>query len=226
MTGLVLKLSYNNIGETPVIGGITGSFFFIENNIVVTANHVLNKKDFTPNEGFKYCQFWLLIEPNIVIEVSLEKLIEFPDIDSTIIKLEEKYQIPVRTISNTSIEVGKYCFNEGFIGGQMPRIMANWNDEKLVITGCYYNNTKALGEGFVKSIKVMTVNAADIKMENVLGIETSYGGIQGMSGGPLIDRITNQIVGLMSIGYPEDVQIKQSLFAIEIQQLIERLNVA
>ena len=226
MTGLILKLSYNNVGEEHLTGGICGSFFFIESSIVVTANHVLNTKDFKPNEGFKYCQFWLLIEPDIIIEVSSNDLIEFPDIDSTVIKLKKTYEIPIRTISIIPIEAGRHCFNEGFIGGQMPGIIANWSDEKLIITECHYNITRALGEGFVESVKVITVNSADIKMECVNVLETSYGGIQGMSGGPLIDRLTNDIIGLMPMGLPQDVQVKQTLFAIAVKHVTEKLNFA
>lgn len=224
MTGIVLKLSYNNIGETPVTGGICGSFFFYQKNVVATANHVLNTKDFKPNDGFTKCQYWLLIQPDIVIELKKSDLIEFPEIDTTIIKLEKDYNVLLRQISMTNNEAGNPCYNEGFIGGQMPGIIANWESDKLIITGCSYNNTRAIRDGFIKSIKTIDVNAADIKMQGVKGIETSYGGIQGMSGGPLINKSTNEIIGLMSIGLPADVQVKQTLFAVSITHLIDKIN--
>lgn len=49
------------IGETPVTGGICGCFFFVDKTTVATANHVLNKRDFKPNDGFANFQFWLLL---------------------------------------------------------------------------------------------------------------------------------------------------------------------
>jgi hypothetical protein len=69
----------------------------------------------------------------------------------------------------------------------------------------------------------MNINAADIKMSNVNGLETSYGGTQGMSGGPLINSQTDEIIGLMSIGLPANVQIKQSLFAVAIDEINKKL---
>lgn len=70
----------------------------------------------------------------------------------------------------------------------------------------------------------MTVSATDIKMTNVKGFETSYGGIIGMSGGPLINKQTDEIIGLMSIGLPADIQVKQSLFAVSIDEIKEKIK--
>lgn len=224
MTGLILKLSYNQTGETPLTGGICGSFFFIKSNLVVTANHVLNKKSFKPNDGFRYSQFWLIVQQKIIIELSRDDLIDFPEIDTTIINLHNKYDVNVRRLSTSPIQIGQSCYNEGFIGGQMPGVNATWGSDSLIITSCNYNNTEVVGDGYVKSKKRMTVSAADINMENVNGVETSYGGTVGMSGGPLINKDTNEIFGLMSIGLPADNQIKKSLFAISTDEIKKKIQ--
>ena len=153
----------------------------------------------------------------------MDDLIEHPDIDTTFINLEEEYPIYIRPFSTKKIEAGLFCRNEGFIGGQMPGIVVNWSDSGLVISSCEYNTTIANGEGYIKSKKIMTVNAVDIKIENVNGLETSYGGTQGMSGGPLINTQTDEIIGLMSIGLPADVQIKHSLFAVAIDEINKKI---
>ena len=87
MTGLILKLSYNHIGESPLTGGICGSFFFVKSNLTITANHVLNKKDFKPNSGFQFCQFWLIVQPDVIVEIKKDNLIEYPEIDTTFVSL-------------------------------------------------------------------------------------------------------------------------------------------
>ena len=74
MTGLILKLSYNYVGDSNVVGGICGSFFFLQADKAITANHVLNRPNFKPNEGFALCQFWLIIQPNYIIELKAENL--------------------------------------------------------------------------------------------------------------------------------------------------------
>lgn len=227
MTGLILKLSYNQVGETPVTGGICGSFFFVKPNMAVTANHVLNRTNFKPNDGFEKCQFWLIIQPDIIIELGAEDLFDFPETDTTLIRFSQNYQIPIRKMSSTVIEEGLICFNEGFVGGQMPGLDANWNPNGLLIKSCSYNRTVSNGNGFIKSKKILTVKATDINMTNVLGFETSYAGIIGMSGGPLINKQTNEIIGLMSMGLPADVVIKHSLFAVSIDEIKEKIeNVA
>lgn len=219
MTGLILKLSYNQTGESPLTGGICGSFFFIKSNIIVTANHVLSKKSFKPNDGFSYCQFWLIVQQKIILELNRDDLIDYPEIDTTIIHIQKNYDVDVRKLSTSPIQIGQRCFNEGFIGGQMPGINATWGNDGLIITSCHYNGTDVVGDGYVKSKKIMTVSAADINMKNINGLETSYGGNVGMSGGPLINKDTNEIFGLMSIGLPANNQIKKSLFAISTEEI-------
>ncbi len=224
MTGLILKLSYNDIGEPTLTGGICGSFFVVESNLAITANHVLNKKDFKPNNGFLYCQFWLIVQPDFILEIHHDSLIEFPEIDTTFVRLDKVFNLGIRKLSYSDIQVGRTCFNEGFVAGKMPSVKADWEDNELRITSCTNNGTEAIGQGYVKSNKVMHINTADIKMINVKGLETSYGGNKGMSGGPLIDEETNEIIGLMSIGLPANVQNKVSLFAISIEEIKVRMK--
>ena len=224
MTGLVLKLSYNYIGETPVTGGICGSFFFIRPDLAVTANHVLNSTILKPNIGYSICQFWLIVQPNIIIELKSVDLIEHPEIDTTFIKLKENFSIPIKVMSQIDIDLGKECINEGFAGGKMPDLNAIWGQAGLIISSCNYNGTTANGDGFIKSKKIMNISAADIKITGVKGLETSYGGVVGMSGGPLINKQTNEIVGIMSIGLPQDVAVKQSIFAISIDELKDKIK--
>jgi len=227
MTGLILKLSFNNIGENTVEGGICGSFFFIKPDLVVTAQHVLNTNTFIPNSGFNNCQVWLIIEPDIIIELKLKQIIEHPEIDTTLIQLTKDYSIKIRKASSTLIYDGHECFNEGFVGGKMPTLNIGWTSIGLKITSCIYNNTITIGQGYIKSKLKMTVNATDIKMNNVSGFATSYGGVVGMSGGPLLSKETDEILGLMSMGLPVDKELKDSLFAVAIEEINSRIkNVA
>jgi len=227
MTGLILKLSFNDIGEENVEGGICGSFFFISSSLAVTAQHVLNTNTFKPNTGFRNCQVWLIVQPDIVIELKLNNVIQHPEIDTTIVKLEKDYPIKVRKLSSTTIEAGNECINEGFIGGKMPALNASWTSSGLQITSCSYNGTVANGEGHIKSKHIMTINAQDIKMTDVVGLATSYGGVIGMSGGPLVCKQTDEILGLMSMGLPADKEVKDSLFAVSIEEINKKIkNVA
>lgn len=225
MTGLILKFSYNGIGGTQVKGGICGSFFFIQKDLAVTANHVLSTNNFKPNKGFKKCQYWLLVQPDIVIELNKADLIDYPEIDTTIIPLHNNYSIEVRETSIDEVDVGLECMNEGFIGGKMPKLEVSWAKKGLQIKSCSYDGTESNGYGEIRSIRILTVNnAIDIKMNGVQGLETSYGGVVGMSGGPLINTETDEIIGLMSIGLPADVPVKKTLFAVAIKEVMAKVE--
>lgn len=225
MTGLILKLSYNEI-NSDVVGGICGSCFFVDRERILTAYHVLNKKEFVPNIGYLYCQFWVLIEPNIIIEIDKNQLFEYPEIDTVLVKMENenKINIKYRNISTENIEANELCFNEGFISGDMPNINANWTGNKLNISNFNYNNKDILGHGHIKSLAPLSINAPDVKLNNIKTFETSYGGRVGMSGGPLILKKSNEIIGLMSFGYPHTSMEKEFLYAIHIDEIISRIE--
>lgn len=224
MTGLILKLSFNNIGEGTVEGGICGSFFFISSNLAVTAQHVLNTNTFKPNIGFSNCQVWLIVQPDIIIELKLNNLIQHPEIDTTLVRLEKNYPIKVRKLSSTKVEIGNECINEGFNAGKIPSLNSSWTSSGLQIISCSYSETIANGQGYIKSNLIMTVNAQDIKMSDVVGLATSYGGVIGMSGGPLVCKQTDEILGLMSMGLPADKEVKDSLFAVSIEEINKKIK--
>lgn len=224
MTGLILKLSYNQVGLNDVVGGVCGSCFFIDKKRILTANHVLNKKIFVPNIEYQHCQVWLIIEPNIIIEIDEKNILEYPEIDTTLVELENERNIDFKNISKCNFKENEFCFNEGFISGSMPDIQAAWGLEKLIISSCTYNKINIIGDGYIKSLRKLSINALDMKLDNVDTIETSYGGIEGMSGGPLILKKSNEIIGLMSFGLPQNKKEKEVLFAININEIISRIE--
>lgn len=107
MVGTILKLSYNYIGETPVTGGVSVSFFFVKLNLAITTNHSLNKSDFKPNQGFSKCQFWLLYKEHI-IELDMKSFREFPEVDLTAINVPrgQKYKRKFFKISDRPLNIG------------------------------------------------------------------------------------------------------------------------
>lgn len=224
MTGLILKLSYNQVGLNDVVGGVCGSCFFIDKKRILTANHVLNQKTFLPNIDYQHCQVWLIIEPNIIIEIEEKDILEYPEIDTTLVELENERNIEFKNISKYKFKENELCLNEGFIAGSMPKIEADWDLKKLIVSNCTYDKINLIGNGYIKSLRKLSVNAADMKLDNVDTIETSYGGIEGMSGGPLFLKKSNEIIGLMSFGLPENKKEKEVLFAININEIIPRIE--
>jgi hypothetical protein len=225
MIGTILKLSYNKIGGNDLTGGICGTAFFVESNMIATANHVMRKEKFIPNEGFSRCQFWLLMKPDIIIEINEDYLIESPEIDLTLIKLPNKYPVKSGEFSDKLPSVGEECHNNGFRANNMPILSYDWVSERLAISDFDLQSVSVEGSGKIKSLLAMNIDSNDIKMKNVQGIEVSYAGVLGMSGSPL-QNSQNKIIGLMSIGLPANVAQKENLFAVsvrEIQPIIQKI---
>ena len=62
MLAAIFKASYNSPGGSDLVGGVCGTAFFINEKTALTANHILNKEVFKPNDGFMYCKFWLILQ--------------------------------------------------------------------------------------------------------------------------------------------------------------------
>lgn len=221
MTGLIVKASYKEIGSSDVIGGICGSFFFVKNNIAVTAQHVLNKETFKPNVGYTFCKVWLLCEPNIFIKLNVDQIEEYKDIDTTIVRLKNGLLIAPRKIAKNATPIGSGCISEGFAGN--PSISFGWVLGELAVQTVDFNAMRNNVFGTIQGNNALTVNANDIKIDNIAGYETSTGGRRGMSGGTLVHSLTQEVIGMLSFGLPQDVEIKTTLFAISIDNIIEKI---
>ena len=57
MTRIILKITYNFIRQSNLVGGISNSFLFLQDYKAITANHVLNKAQFRPNDAFAKYHF-------------------------------------------------------------------------------------------------------------------------------------------------------------------------
>lgn len=221
----VVKLSYNIPGETPVTGGICGSAFLINDSTALTAHHVLNNS-IAPNPGFKFCQFWLIKRnTKLIIPISNENFICLPDIETTIIKLENSIRLAnfIR-IEKESTKINSPVFNIGHIGGSMPIKNANWQNNILNIINYSLLNLKSDSIGVIKSIKKCTINTNDVNLNNITVVQPSFKAIEGMSGGPLLNKSTNKLIGLMSFGLPADSTTKNIVFAISVNEIIRRFN--
>ena len=219
MTFAVIKLSYNKIGESNVEGGICGAGFFIDNKTFVTANHIFNAIKNMPNPGCTNCQYCLISRNGEIIEVINATILEYPGIDTTVIKFHSKVTEDIVRIDRSLPKIGDKICNQGFISN-MPQINAEWGLKGLIIKSANLNSSISDASGIVRESKKDTVNANDVKILNKTIIVTSYPGNVGMSGGPMFNE-KNLVVGLMSIGLPPDVTQKDFLGAIWIDEILK-----
>ena len=223
MTYAILKLSNDKIGGTSLTGGICGSAFFIKENLALTANHVINTQTIGPNTGYKLYQYWLLGKDGSVIEFAKSDIKDYPDYDTTTITISKNTGQTLE-LTSESPNIDDDIYNEGFVSDGMPILETTWTSNRLEITKCNLSGLNANGNGKIKDIKKITLNANDVKLNNIEIIEASYPGRKGMSGGPMLNSKSEQVIGIMSIGFPEDATIKTSVSAVSILEIMRKLK--
>jgi hypothetical protein len=78
--------------------------------------------------------------------------------------------------------------------------------------------------GLITNIRPVYIHTNDVKLTDIVAIKPSFAAVVGMSGAPLINRADNSLIGLMSFGLPADKIIKDEVFAIDVNELVRRLN--
>jgi V8-like Glu-specific endopeptidase len=226
MIGAILKLSYNRIGETPVIGGICGTCFLIHPKIALTANHVLAKTNWKPNNGYIYCQYWIILQNNTVVSIKKNQLYDSPEIDLTTIELNHIVSNNYINIANNQPKIGDKIVGVGYISEEMPYMSKIWwGEEGLFILEADASRYMIEKEGDIRRTYKATIRANDINIRDKKMIETSFAsGVIGMSGGPILAKRTKEAIGLMSVGLPPDIKIKNQIRAISIEEIIKVLK--
>lgn len=223
MTGAVLNFyGYMSEGKYKVHYGIGGSFFFIKPDTALTANHVLNKDFFSTTGDFLNKQSFFIGENNFIVEVYADLLFEHKNIDLTVIKFPNDVSSTFFDVSQDEPTVNQEFYSIGFIAGEQPEIHTKNNSYKVILEKVLLNDlTKIKQVGYVKKLLCKTLKSADLNINNVNTIETSFGGYLGMSGGPLIDKSTQKIIGILSHGDPDDNDIKDVLYATDCTEIIK-----
>ncbi len=233
MVYAIFKASYNDVGSQDVVGGICGTAFFVQEDTALTANHILSTANFGPNPGYARCRYWLLSRDGLqVIPIAKESLVDHQEIDTTIVSLKRKDEGPVSVLdlSEHPATIGESVYCKGYVAtiGQSdprPKVSPRWERDKLVIHPPF--DLQAVisdRSGNVTSINLCTLTSKDVNLKNKMVLKLSFGGVQGMSGGPLIRASSGEVVGLMSFGLPEDKPQKTNLFAISVEEIASVLR--
>lgn len=229
MIAAIFKASYNLLRDKNIVGGICGTSFFIDEKNVLTANHHFNRDEFKPNDSFSYCKFWLLLDNGQALIIEKDYLKSYPDIDTTKICFPEivcKNSLDYKTA--TAKKEDKFVL-KGFLasvpGNPNPQISLDWNEQgELVISNFNLDSVSSTQEGIIEEVKNISLDKPDVKINDKKYLTLSCGGSKGLSGAPLIKFDTNEIMGLMSYGLPEDVTYKEKLFAISIDEVKKEIK--
>lgn len=224
MVFAILKLSYNDVGDSTVEGGICGTGFFIKERTAVTAYHVLNTNTFQPNAGHRNCKAWLLSRSGSILRLGPENVVEIPEADTSIINVDARpIDLPVYTCSQDDAYVGRAVKGLGHIGNSMPQLQATWEANGLAIKNGDLMSITSDMKGKIVNQFMCSVAAQDVNLQDIKGYEVSFGSRIGMSGGPLLDAATNKVLGLLSFGLPPDAAEKTKTFAVLIDEIVRRI---
>jgi hypothetical protein len=232
----IVKASYNLVPnpnglgwvvDANVRGGVCSTAFFIKPNIALTTCHGF-KSDFTPNAGYEQCQYWLVGRNGRAIEIKSDQMLHYPDIDASVIIFDEPQSIiPSLPIAVNKALVGDSVYNEGHFGGGGQGLSFTVINQglrpKLAFTRADLSKLVLDGKGEIIAIRRGFVRSKDVNLKDVHLIELSYSGREGMSGGPLRLMDTDEVIGLMSMGWPPNRKVKEQLFAVMIDEIIDRI---
>jgi hypothetical protein len=220
MAFAILKLSYNAPGDSSLVGGICGTGFFVDSFTAVTAHHALNDETFRPNAGLQRVLVSGISRSGSIFGIQREDATLYPGIDAAILRLRNSVaSFQIYEPSLRSAVEGVQVSGIGHIGSSMPSVDAEWQGPELVLRSASLADVTKDISGFVKRPMTLEINANDIKMHGVRGFELSFGSQVGMSGGPVIDRSTGKVLGMLSVGLPTDSNVKKQTFAVSIDEI-------
>ena len=221
----ILKLSYNEPGDSSLSGGICGMGFFEDVSTAVTAHHVLNEATLAPNAGYENVLLWLISRNGPIRRIERSAVDLHPDIDTSVIRLKNPMSgFVVYDVVSGDISAGIAVRGIGYEGNAMPRIDAQWQGQELVIRTADLAQAIQDRDGHVERSLTLHINANDIKMQGVRGFELSFGSQVGMSGGPVVDVENDRVLGMLSIGLPADANVKTRTFAVSINEIMDRIR--
>jgi len=199
---------------------IAGTATFIKSDIIITAHHVINKDFFSLRDGFVNKQSFAICDNDIAIEIEKDEIFEHKNIDISIIKLPTGNVNASLLISQEEPVENQEIFSVGFLGGEQPDVQTKSEKLKISIEKIKFKDlTQIKKDGFITNVYCLTLQSADLDLKNVNTIKTSYGGFVGMSGGPVFDKTTNALIGIISHGDPEDSDTKEFLYATDCTEI-------
>ena len=224
-TFAILKLSYNEPGDSSLVGGICGTGFFVGPSTAITANHVLNDSTFTPNTGFRHCRVWLIMREGTIYSIDPHATKPFPMIDTTVIRLngDKEESFWSDRFDRSPVVRGAKVRGFGHIGSAMPKMDVKWDGDVLRITKVDLASAYSDRSGHVAKVLEFDVNANDVKLKNVRGFQVSFPSRVGMSGGPVVNAENGQVLGMLTFALPPDADIRTQTFAVSINEIIQQV---
>jgi hypothetical protein len=204
MTGVIVKVSYNKIGDSKVDCMRMGCCFFLTDTTVATCNHIFKRQESVGQKQYKFIEYYVIIEDNAIPFIT-DDIFEYPDANINLIRLKKSFDIVIPKVSNQYVKHGTLVYNETFIRTIRSHVDYYWDEEKLIVTSNNVNHTPEQKSGYVSGhiliTQIITDPAKEHPYKNAKCFFTSYGGdVHESIGTAVFSSITNELVGMIILG--------------------------
>jgi len=219
MVWAILKISYNPL-TNKAEGGICGSAFFITRRNFISAHHCFNEMTFRPNEGFPKVKVFLANDRGKIIQgIQIKRLV--PEYDLAVGEVDRYYgSIEICKIGHR-FNTGDLVQNIGYPKRGLIKCELRMIGSDLVVRKISLK--KEIQDGKIEAVMKVDINARDVQIKHKELIMLSYSSEVGFSGGPLLLKNSREVIGMMSLVIPEDINPKRPAMAIKLNDVLQFL---
>jgi hypothetical protein len=230
MISAVLKISYSVLGEEWPTVALIGTAFFVRPRVALTARHILPPSRYAPDKGLARCEYWLLGQDGSRVRFSPRHLTRAKRLDAMRIDVTEPCVGPVMRLSAGPPVMGDTYAALGYAD---PSTLSDayvmrprpWGRVEDVLEWFDLSKLRHARRGVVDTMRAATIAGGEVRLDGVSVIEFKAGGVQGMSGGPLVHEPTGTVAGLLSFGLPNAGKVKDVVYAMPATDITSALHV-
>jgi hypothetical protein len=214
----IVKVSYDP-ATLKAEGGSCGTVFFVNETTFITAHHgsEANSTRLTPNAGYPNVRVLLANSRGDTID-DFWITARVPEYDLAIGHIGRPHPAVRVCPLQAKLAAGDDVYNIGFPSDQGVRDYSLRIDgQKLVVQRI--SMKPFVQQGTVKAIKMATVRANDVNIQDKTVAILDYASRVGFSGGPLVSRSTGRVVGLMSFFIPSEFDVNTPVVAIRMADI-------
>lgn len=229
MIAAVFKISYGALGQEWPAVALIGTAFYVRPRVALTARHILPPSRYPPDEGFTRCEYWLLGQDGSRTRFAPRSLTRAKRLDAMRIDVAAPCRGPILAMATEPPAMGEAYSAHGYADPSTlpePYVVRPrpWRHVEDVLECFDLSRLRHTRRGVVDAMRTANVAGGELRLDGVAVIEFKAGGVQGMSGGPLVCEATGAAVGVLSFGLPNVGKVKDVVYAMPIADVAAALH--
>jgi hypothetical protein len=216
------------------VGGFCGTAWLLEQSqdklIFVTARHVVGDELFNPQGKDIISTLVWLANGIVTIPITVtNRVLAKNDISFLVIPMTaiptNKIILPVKIGTGAWVH-GSEVYNLGYPNRGQIKGNHLGIDLKSTPPAVSFTHGPWRQAGYIVNKLTVDMNAPDVKLQDARMIELDYTSEPGFSGGPLLLKNQNQIIGMMSAVMPNGSSSPNRSLAVSIEEILEQRKLA